>query len=392
MANYYNEFEPYAADWLRNLIKAGHIPDGEVDTRSIVDVQPYDLRGFTQWHFFAGISGWSRALRIAQWPEDRSIASASLPCQPFSNAGKQKGKDDERHLWPVFFRLVTECRFPTIIGEQTASKLGREWLSGVRSDLEGVGYVVGAADLCAASIKAPHIRQRLFWVAKNMAHPDGQRPQGQRPDSDTSGRRGQDVSASGLCGRAGDGDMADAACGRYAGQDKQAGVLSGPVERREGHSDMADAPCKRELARPDECASNGGSRFIMAGTESGSDGIDSGSVARLDMAHPDSGGCGGRQKEPEWGEERRVAVERAGPWDDAEWLTGADGKTRRAKPGVRLLAASVSGGVAFVRTTEDGTEEKNVYSRVGALRCFGNAIVPPLAAEFIKAIMDTERD
>lgn len=55
MSAYYNEFEPYAAEWLRNLIKKGLIADGEVDDRSIVDVRADDLRGFTQCHFFAGI-------------------------------------------------------------------------------------------------------------------------------------------------------------------------------------------------------------------------------------------------------------------------------------------------------------------------------------------------
>ena len=47
MSAYYNEIEPYAAQWLRNLIKEGLIADGEVDTRSIVDVSPDELRGYT---------------------------------------------------------------------------------------------------------------------------------------------------------------------------------------------------------------------------------------------------------------------------------------------------------------------------------------------------------
>jgi DNA (cytosine-5)-methyltransferase 1 len=55
---YYNEHDSYAAQWLRNLIAAGEIADGVVDERSIVDVRPEDLEGFTQCHFFAGIAGW----------------------------------------------------------------------------------------------------------------------------------------------------------------------------------------------------------------------------------------------------------------------------------------------------------------------------------------------
>ena len=60
---YYNEIDPFAAQWLRNLIAAGHIAPGEVDERSIEDVTPDDLRGFTQCHFFAGIGVWSHSLR-----------------------------------------------------------------------------------------------------------------------------------------------------------------------------------------------------------------------------------------------------------------------------------------------------------------------------------------
>jgi DNA (cytosine-5)-methyltransferase 1 len=162
--NYYNEFDPLAADWLRYLMVEGLIPWGEVDERSIVDVQPEDLKGYTQCHFFAGIGGWPYALQLAGWG-DRPVWTGSCPCQPFSAAGKQKGKKDERHLWPEFFRLIAECRPPTIFGEQVASKLGREWLAGVFADLESVGYAAAGADLCAAGVGAPHIRQRLWWVA-----------------------------------------------------------------------------------------------------------------------------------------------------------------------------------------------------------------------------------
>ena len=100
MSAYYNEIDPFAAQWLRELIKAGHIAPGEVDTRSIENA------GFTQCHFFAGIGTWSYALRCAGWPDDRPVWTGSCPCQPFSAAGKRKGTSDERHLWPTFFHLI----------------------------------------------------------------------------------------------------------------------------------------------------------------------------------------------------------------------------------------------------------------------------------------------
>jgi DNA (cytosine-5)-methyltransferase 1 len=165
VASYYNEFDPFAAQWLRELIKAGLIADGEVDERSITDVQADDLRGFTQCHFFAGIGGWSYALRLAGWPDDRPIWTGSCPCQPFSGAGLAHGVLDKRHLWPTFQYLISECVPTVVFGEQVESRDGREWLTGVRADLEDMGYAVGSADLCAAGVGAPQIRQRLYWVA-----------------------------------------------------------------------------------------------------------------------------------------------------------------------------------------------------------------------------------
>jgi DNA (cytosine-5)-methyltransferase 1 len=165
MADYHNEIEPHAAQWIRNLMAAGRIPAGDVDERSIVDVHPDDLKGYTRCHFFAGIAGWALAMRWAGWPDDRQAWSGSCPCQPLSSAGLQQGHVDERHLWPSFYNLIAKCRPPAIFGEQVASKIGREWLSGVRADLEACGYAFGTAILPAVLCGAPHKRDRQWFVA-----------------------------------------------------------------------------------------------------------------------------------------------------------------------------------------------------------------------------------
>jgi len=165
MSAYYNEIDPYAAEWLRNLIKQGHIADGVVDDRSISDVRPEELFEFTQCHFFAGIGIWSHALRSAGWADDRPVWTGSCPCQPFSGAGKRAGTSDERHLWPHWNHLIQECRPATIFGEQVASKDGLGWLDLVQTDMEAKDYAFGAFDLSASGFGAPHIRQRLWFVA-----------------------------------------------------------------------------------------------------------------------------------------------------------------------------------------------------------------------------------
>ncbi len=147
------------------LVEAGKIPPGDVLCKSITEISPDDCRRYTQCHFFCGIAGWSVALALAEWPDDKPVWTGSCPCQPFSSAGSGKGAEDERHLWPAFHSLISQCKPSTVFGEQVASPNGRLWLTAVRSDLEAVGYAVGAVDLCAAGVGAPHIRQRLYWVA-----------------------------------------------------------------------------------------------------------------------------------------------------------------------------------------------------------------------------------
>ena len=164
MTAYYNEIDPAAAAVLVQLIADGVIAPGVVDTRSIKDVQPDDLSGFTQCHFFAGGGLWSVAARLAGWPDDRAIWTGSCPCQPFSAAGKGGGKDDPRHLWPDFHRLIRAARPAVVVGEQVAGKAGYDWLDGVRADLASEGYASRGVDIPACAVDAPHKRNRLYWV------------------------------------------------------------------------------------------------------------------------------------------------------------------------------------------------------------------------------------
>jgi DNA (cytosine-5)-methyltransferase 1 len=170
MAVYYNENDPYAAAWLTEAIKMKLIAFGEVDTRSIKDVDSADIKAFKQWHLFAGATGaWSYALKQAGWPDDRQVLTGSCPCTPFSVAGNQKGFNDPSHLWPDMVRLICELRPLKIFGEQVASKESLYWWDDVAGSLEAENYAAAAMDLSAASIGAFHQRSRLFWVAERLA-------------------------------------------------------------------------------------------------------------------------------------------------------------------------------------------------------------------------------
>lgn len=182
---YYNEISPYAASWLRNLMDAGLIAAGDVDERSITDVKSDDLKGYKQCHFFAGIGGWSYAARLAGWPDDRELWTGSCPCQPFSVAGSGRGFEDERHLWPIWGRLISERKPTNLFGEQSAA--ASEWIKLVRSDLEEDGYAVAAIQIEAASKGARHKRDR-WWFA---AHTIGDEQSRKEPRGREDGRVGR---------------------------------------------------------------------------------------------------------------------------------------------------------------------------------------------------------
>jgi DNA (cytosine-5)-methyltransferase 1 len=187
--NYYNEYDEGAANWLEELIRQNLIPAGVVDRRDMRDVTPDDLQVYNQCHFFAGIGGWAYALRLAGVPEDFPLWTGSPPCQPFSTAGLQKGKNDERHLAPHFINLVRACCPSLLFGEQVASAdvFGKSssasgkrvegapqwaWLDDLFDRLEAARYAAWASDIPAAGVGAPNIRQRTFFGAVRVADSD----------------------------------------------------------------------------------------------------------------------------------------------------------------------------------------------------------------------------
>jgi DNA (cytosine-5)-methyltransferase 1 len=379
---YYNEHDPFAAQWLRNLIAAGHLPAGDVDERSILDVQPEDLNGYDQCHFFAGVGVWPYALRRVGWPDDRPIWSGSCPCQPFSAAGRQLGFADERHLWPAWFHLVTQRRPAVIIGEQVASALG--WLDIVSNDLEGAGYAVGAADLCAAGFPVagwfespPH-----EWLLRAVRD---------CPDPVVAGQLLDFAAWAGGNLGAHDGDhirqrlyfvgVADADDGRrseHAQRDRQpltggeAGKLGNDVDGRGDNSGLADADDPRPQGRQrlPECA---GERAARAAGVVGGLADDGQQGRRQERTH--SGGSG--QGSGTAGLVERLGDRRAISPADApderggavDWLFCRDGKWRPVGPGAFPLANAPAG-------------------RVGRLRAYGNALDAETVVAFLQAVRE----
>jgi len=332
---YYNEIDPKAAEWLRELIKAGHIAPGEVDERSITDVKASDLDGFTQCHFFAGIGIWSAALRLAGWPDDRPVWSGSCPCQDYSVAGKGAGAGGDRDLWPIFAGLIRERKPDAIFGEQVSAAIRFGWLDRVRTDLEAEAYAVGSVVLGAHSVGADHIRQRLFWVANAKK----QRVNGTIGDAASQGgarnegkqKHGVSCAVSGL-----------------ADHDSRGQRTDGRTQRKARHAEQREQ------------------------------------VVRLaDMQREGPQGHAGNVRDRN--EPGRLDAEQAGSvaqgnafdlWRDSRWHQCRDGKARRIPTQPRLFP------LADARTHKG--------YRVAALRGAGNAINLGSAAAFIGAAMEAQ--
>ena len=447
----YNEIDAYAAQWLRNLAAAGHLPAGTVDERSILDLDPDDLRPFRQCHFFAGIGGWPYAIHLAGWPDDREVWTGSCPCQPLSSAGQRRGHADERHLWPAFYRLIAELRPATVFGEQVASRDGREWFSGVRADLEHLGYAVGAADLSAAGVGAPHIRQRLFWVAESAiarrsAQPGRHGGEDGRPEAEPRRLRNAgglaDAERAGVwSGRGNDAGearevqeevgkwqrfwpdtgtdgsvlrgLADAerAIGRPLGQHREHGCDGPDGGRTEAHGEsgacgevrgLADAGSVNLPASPLE-----GGQAVVATEPGGAEHRGAGGLGDAIGAGLEGyTGDGGNRDEPGWNAETQDRPVAASGYWPGGGLGDTGSEREGAVSGIRRGQNAETAGNPWssavwlpcldgkARRVEPTIQplahagEWGTGSRVGILRGAGNAIVPACAAAFIKAFLE----
>lgn len=330
--NFYNEIEPCCVKWLRSLIKAGLLPAGDVDDRPIEEVEPKDVRGYSQCHWFCGIGGWPLALRLAGIPDDYPCWTGSVPCQPWSDAGNSKGFADERHLWPEFYRLIKQCKPSACLGEQVASAIRKGFIDTVKRDLENAHYSVGFCVLGAHSVGAPHIRQRLYWVAgERLSRPLalGEPSEGCWL-GDPPGERFQRPAGSGT-----------ARCDGFASAGKLGDAAS--IGRDRGSTNGGEF--EAEMSRSGPCGLGDTDDY---GQSSNGNGSASDAERKAALAN---------------GELRLSTF-----WSDCEWLQCRDGKFRPIKPGIRPLVDGIS-------------------NRVAKLRAAGNAIVPQVAAEFIKAAL-----
>ncbi len=344
-AAYYNEIDQFAAQWLRNLIAGGHIAPGEVDERSIEDVTPDDLRGFTQCHFFAGVGVWSHSLRLAGWPDDKPVWTGSCPCQPFSAAGKGDGFADERHLWPAFFHLISERRPQHVFGEQVAAGNANAWFDLVQADLEGMDYAFGLVPFAAAGIGAPHIRERAYWVANASS------------EYEPAARN-----EAGIATRL------------------RSGAVDGMADTSGERFNRIDSLLQREESgRVTESVLEATGYGITGGVGNAND-------SRLEghFRHDCTAGWEGAAGSVTSTGLHSRPLEVNGFWRDADWVFCRDGQWRPVEPGTFPLVARFAKSLGHGKSSLRAMAGRN---RTGRLKGYGNAINAQAAAEFIRAYM-----
>ncbi|QQQ00993.1 DNA cytosine methyltransferase [Lysobacter enzymogenes] len=378
MAVYYNEIDPYLCQWLKNLMTAGIIPAGDVDDRDIRSVSADDVRGYAQCHFFAGIGGFAYAARLAAWPDEAPLWTGGFPCQPFSVAGNQRAQADDRHLWPELHRLIAQARPALFLGENVAGLIPLG-LDGVLADLEGEGYASRAIVVPACAVNAPHRRDRVWIVGQRLADRSRERrqqiPRGalgdEAPDAGRAAPNDHEPAGSG------EGGLAD----RDRERSGETRRLCGRAAQRVaggGEGGLEHAACERRgegrsqtvlRKRGDRAAAGAGAREFQAGervsVEAAPDGIGgtdrpvlrpSGSGAARVVGDADGAGSQG------WLE----LWQRSAQWP--AWATGRTLAGRRVpESGIRLLAHGIP-------------------ARIPRLRAAGNAIVPQVAAEILRAL------
>jgi len=413
---YYNEIDSKCCAWLAALMEEGWITRGDIDNRSIEDVRPSDVEGYDRVHFFAGIAVWDYALNQAGWG-NRPVWTGSCPCQPFSAAGKRKGIADKRHLWPAFFHLISERRPEHVFGEQVASKDGLAWLDLVQSDLEGAGYVCGAVDTCAAGFGAPHIRQRLYWVADaRHAERRSLRPDRENGRDRTHNRWEEVYGLAGTCGEVHKlADATDDGCiERELGDEaseKQASSGNKSIVEQDKRSWGNDAPhagCHERVADAEEHGRPErkpfGGRSMEGVSERRTDGCPIGSaIGELANSH-DEGLQGRRERRDSPGEcvagpggmelQNGSTGPTNGHWQDVDWLFCRDGKWRPTESIAVEMVDGIADCLGYMRI--DGRYSLNPLiqkgeNRVMRLKGYGNAIVAPQAQAFIEAYMGIMR-
>ena len=287
-----------------------------------------------------------------------TLLTAGVPCQPASLAGKRRGADDDRWLWPEAIRITAEAR-PTWALFENPPGILTMGIDGILADLEGIGYSWRLLNIPACAVNSPQRRHRI-WI---MAHCSESRLEGSDAERGTCPTRRS-------AKRSPRGNVDD-----LPGERGQGRGLSIRQPRQDEASADANRPTAHCLADGEEKSEREPTKDIFEDAEKGTEGkLFSSCGKRHHLANGND--IGGRQ-----GAGRQDGEEtcHGSFWDEFEWVPclEPDGSAvfRRSKPGVCGLAYGLPAKL-----------------RNHLLAALGDAIVPHVATEILGAVAEVERE
>jgi DNA (cytosine-5)-methyltransferase 1 len=304
-----------------------------------------------------------------------TVISGGFPCQPFSVAGKRRGKEDDRYLWPEMCRVISEIRPSWVIGENVPGIVNLA-LDTVLSDLESQGYTCQTFIIPACGVDAPHRRERIFIVAYSGC--------------------GRCSGARNVC------DIWELQKGSFGQGQADQFVQSGKVSTAVSNTDCDGSNSRRpepEGQQREAGAANGGDDVADTSVKGiGSISVQPGEARSSDTdAH---GSCKIVSDSESTGFQRydhatAVSAERRGQGQSFAKSGALDANTdqqqRERKRGTWNWRPESADGGWWPVEPDVGRVANGVPSRVDRLKCLGNAVVPQQAYPIFKAIAEIER-
>ena len=325
--------------------------------------------------------------------QDFDLICGGIPCQPFSVAGKKKGKEDDRHLWPYMYEII-KYKKPTWVIVENVGGFVNVALDDVCLDLEAQGYATQSFIIPACSVEAPHRRDRIWILGKNLENPGRALRQGRIEQGENADEVGQgDADQLERSGGASRSDVANASSQRLQGHRGEHGLREASKEEQTGRSSQEqDVSHAKELDRDvdDNGLSGQGDGQQRQGLQ-GELGRASGNRAE-DVANTERLGQQGQGEHERPSNTEKASEGQASGTDD-----GSQGQTGQGhiEPGVGGMADGVSarldGHYGFEREPNIPRVATGIPERVNRLKALGNSIVPQVIYNIGLAILEEEK-
>jgi DNA (cytosine-5)-methyltransferase 1 len=326
--------------------------------------------------------------------QEFDLICGGIPCQPFSLAGKQKGKEDDRHLWPYMYAIV-KSKKPTWVIVENVGGFVNVALDDVCLDLETQGYATQSFIIPACSVEAPHKRDRIWILGKYtsefekpLVDTDSIRPHEHKTTEEESSRRGSETSTTTTSN-----DVANSKeledhehdNGERTQQDREHRVSQQPRGEGSlgGKQDVADP----KLVSSDSISDSGSNTKTESEQGQKTGNLDR-SSGRQDVAYSNSEGLEGSEEAGDTQKSREEREQLASRQDSSL----SKGHTQSELGGVADgIPTRLDGHLGFEREPNIPRVATGIPDRVNRLKALGNSIVPQIVYNIGLAILEEEK-